>query len=310
LAGRGTDFSHLNFDHVYKYEDPDQQRIAYTIAPYSSLNTSFSNLILEIVEGKPQPPYWTTFTPNVAFDAEHPFELATFSGKITWTSLQGDMLAQTQYTKGNPVLPKEGTQGRAAGCEYLVVYDVTEVCINGDCSVTDMSVANIIEVCDISDGSGVDGPGSGGSTGGSGSVGVFEPEFFYQQFNLCANTLNFKLTHAGFYAEIDGLGILVIDPTENRTIDGAFGTTCVGLNPRYFGTKYDAAEAFAEIYNQAHRNVRPTIQSQTNLTGAFVREELKREIKRLLQEFYPGSTLSTHTCGGGIPISTAGYGCN
>ncbi|MEM6524214.1 MAG: hypothetical protein AAF693_10495 [Bacteroidota bacterium] len=127
--------------------------------------------------------------------------------------------------------------------------------------------------------------------------------------SLCSN-INFIHTAKSFKAEISGLGGTYFNRALKRSINVELGVNCIDLPEYYFGTRYDAAEGFASIFNQARTRIEHELEiGDLSPTTLAVRSRLISLLKTWLNTNYPGATFSTNTCSGDIPNSTADYGC-
>ena len=298
----------------FKIEDQEQGMVTYSAAMPLTTVEYFDNLIIKKSQDAAQA-YVLRIAPSETTIAVG-FSLIDFTGNLQLMTLDGEVLAATNFNQGKPVPPKDmDNHGKNQGCDYYFVYDVTEVCVNGDCQVTQVTISDVVTVCTADDfddlldigGDGISGGGSGGA------VGVVEPDLpeylVDQKFNLCPPS--FTLTQGGFYANVDGLGMSLYNSMTNQVLNAEFGTSCISIPTHYFSTSYDAGVAFAEIFNFARGTLQIELNQRNNTinTSAALRQRFLDIIKEEFGKFLNGATISTSPCSGNIPITKADYGC-
>lgn len=240
-----------------------------------------------------------------------------YSGLVQIINSDGDIVISSSYLDGKKDLNETNSR---VDCETYLDVVWTEVCIGGDCSITELTITEY-EVCANEDSGGGGAPwdpfgeGGGGSPKGKGPIGV--PDFDYWSLedesqgigNLCDN-INFKHVGNGFTAEINGLGISAINYMTNSVINVELGTNCIEIAEYYVGTSYDAAVIFVSIFNSARNAIASELNSGL-LTPSqpSIRSRLIQLIVSELQTDHPGSSFGLGPCLGEVPKNIADYGC-
>ncbi|HAA14992.1 MAG TPA: hypothetical protein DCE41_26185 [Cytophagales bacterium] len=298
---------------VYKREDVSTGRIAYTL-PFPMVSpTYYESLFIEITESSTQIRI-LRFVPTQPFTEGSLLDLASYSGEISWYSLEGELLHLGQYQDGEPVEQRTNTAGgRSEGCEYYYHYDVTEVCVAGSCRVTDMTFTHMTVECDDDNGGDIGNSSGGGNGGGGGStVGIFRPVLPEQTYNLCP--VPFTKSGSTYYAEVTDFFFSIERAGSNYNyLAATLETVCLGLPEFRFQSEEQASQALSEIHERARIKVLNEVGSV--LTEIDTNEKLYDFfLSTLRMEFlgaYPGSTFREgHCLNGNIETTIADYFCN
>lgn len=155
----------INWNKSYKIVDPTKNRTSYTIPLIIEVPNQFDNLVLVDNDGDEEN-YIVRYKPTTEWLANKPRRggSKTFTGAIEIVELNGDVRVSTNFENGKAVSSKNGsTNGRTNTCETWIDVVWTEVCVDGNCSISEISVTEY-EVCDESGNGG--GSGTGGDNGG------------------------------------------------------------------------------------------------------------------------------------------------
>lgn len=120
-----------NWDRVYKIDDPQNDRMVYTVPMYVNKPLEFSNLIIAEISGEPQGMI-ITYNPKLDWlkSRSRNEGLKNFTGTLTFSSLEGETIASSEYLNGTRVLQSEDDKsGRAKYCETYVEVEWTVVSV-------------------------------------------------------------------------------------------------------------------------------------------------------------------------------------
>ncbi len=169
-----TSIAEGNWSHVYKVET--NSKVNYTVPLSSDGSDGIKYLIISDAQEKTA--YILNFIPDKAW-LDSDFEEITpknFTGIVEGQRLDGEIVARTKYENGQKVEYSQ-TNGRTESCEYRLDIEMTYVCVNDDCLLTEITTSQSITCTgggnDLGEPIGTGAPNSGN---GSGSSGGNEPD--------------------------------------------------------------------------------------------------------------------------------------
>lgn len=327
----------VNWNSAYKSINHSIGRTAYTLPLFMDKPSQYDNLVI-INENGNQELYIIRYEPDEDWLAAKPAntDLDTFTGIISILDTQGITEASTSYSAGEPIISDGLSNGRVTDCHLEVYIEWTEVCVDGyGCHITEYEVKTV-EICSGSSGDGGSSGDIGGGDdpggmpdGGAGDPGGYPvicgegmvsdgsggcvintwEEGDQTVGKLCPDAV-FKLTGSGFTAEILNLGLTAINYRESKVIDVQIPSSCITIPSYNLSTGADAADVFSVAFNNARENVyRELTLDKLEENSVAVRARLIELIRFFLVDGVQGSSFSSGSCSGDIPITEANYGC-
>ena len=165
-----TIYDRINWNKSYKIFDPAENRTAYTLPLIIEVPNQFDNLILVNNDGNEEN-YIVRYKPTSEWLAQKPRRggSETFTGTIEIVELNGVVRVSTNFENGEAISSNDSPNGRTSTCQTWIDVVWTEVCVDGNCTISEITVTEY-DVCDDNTGGGGS-SGSGGDTDSEGTSG-------------------------------------------------------------------------------------------------------------------------------------------
>lgn len=171
-SGRITSdwLDNAQWDKVYHVHDEASALSTYTV-PVSNSNPSVLDLlVINIIDESSNYGVFSLIADEEWLNGRGSFTgMSDFTGQVEVTDLDGKVWISSPYENGQRVITGSTSNGKTAACETWIDVVWTEVCIEGNCSISEIEIIEY-EVCTA------DSPGGGTPLGPIGPAGGTDGE--------------------------------------------------------------------------------------------------------------------------------------